>query len=143
MTEEKAKKEEKKPEVKAKQETKEEKPQAKKEKAPAKKQKESSSARPDIEAGNVVKVHQKLKEGDKERTQVFEGIVIAKQGKTEFDRTITVRKVCNGGFGVERIFPVASPLIEKIEVIKKPKVRRSKLYYLRKSPRKMRELLTK
>lgn len=97
----------------------------------------------DLKAGNVVKVYQKLKEGDKERTQIFEGVIIAKRGKTELDRTITVRKVCEGGYGVERIFPVASPLIKKIEVVKKPKVRRSKLYYLRKSPRKMRELLTR
>ena len=98
---------------------------------------------PNIKAGNVVRVYQKLKEGDKERTQIFEGIVIAKSGKTELDRTITVRKVCEGGWGVERIFPVSSPLIEKIEVTKTPRVRRSKLYYLRQSPRKMRELLTK
>lgn len=96
-----------------------------------------------IKAGNVVRVYQRLKEGDKERTQIFEGVVIAKSGKTEFDRTITVRKVCEGGWGVEKIFPVSSPLIEKIEVIKTPRVRRSKLYYLRKSPRKMRELLTR
>lgn len=95
---------------------------------------------PEIYPGNVVKVYQKITQGDKFRTQIFEGIVIAKQGKTDEDRTITVRKISEGGYGVERIFPLASPLISRILVIKKPRVRRAKLYYLRKSPQKLREL---
>jgi len=74
---------------------------------------------------------------------MFEGVVIAKKGKTENDRTITVRKVSEGGYGVERIFPLASPLISKITVLKKPKVRRAKLYYLRHSPRELKELKEK
>lgn len=97
----------------------------------------------EIKPGNVVQVHQKIVQGDKFRTQIFEGVVIAKRGKTDQDRTITVRKVSEGGYGVERIFPLASPLISKIAVLKKPKVRRSKLYYLRHQPRKLKELKDK
>ena len=85
---------------------------------------------PDIRPGDLVKVHQKIKEGDKERIQIFEGIVIARKHGKGVSSTITVRKVVEG-IGVERIFPVHSPSIEKIEVVKSRKVRRSKLYYLR------------
>ena len=85
---------------------------------------------PEIKSGCTVKVHQKIKEGDKERIQIFEGIVIARKHGQGINSTITVRKVTDG-IGVERIFPVHSPSIEKIEVVKKGKVRRSKLYYLR------------
>ncbi|PIS42135.1 MAG: 50S ribosomal protein L19 [Candidatus Kerfeldbacteria bacterium CG08_land_8_20_14_0_20_40_16] len=98
---------------------------------------------PDLKPGNVVQVYQKIAQGDKFRIQMFEGVVIAKKGKTENDRTITVRKVSEGGYGVERIFPLASPLISKITVLKKPKVRRAKLYYLRHSPRELKELKEK
>jgi large subunit ribosomal protein L19 len=84
----------------------------------------------EIRPGDTVKVHQKIKEKDKERIQVFEGLVIAAKHGKGVNGTITVRKV-SFGVGVERIFPIHSPRIEKIEIIKKSKVRRSKLYYLR------------
>jgi len=85
---------------------------------------------PEIKVGMTVKVHQKIKEGNKERIQIFEGIVIAKKHGKGISSTITVRKVVEG-IGVERIFPLHSPSIEKIEVVKSAKVRRAKLYYLR------------
>jgi len=84
----------------------------------------------DFETGDVVKVYRKIKEGDKERIQVFEGIIIAIKGKQSSSPMITVRKVSDG-IGVEIILPVLSPNIEKIEIVKKAKIRRSKLYYLR------------
>jgi len=86
---------------------------------------------PNLQSGDTVKVYQKIKEGDKDRTQVFEGQVISRKHGKEIGSTITVRKVISG-VGVERIFPLHSPLIEKIEVVRKVKVRRAKLYYLRK-----------
>lgn len=85
---------------------------------------------PDIRPGDTVKVYQKIKEGDKDRIQVFEGQVLARKHGKEMGSTITVRKIISG-VGVERIFPLHSPLIEKIEIAKKVKVRRAKLYYLR------------
>lgn len=105
--------------------------------------KEEKREIPEVESGYVVKVHQKIIQGDKTRTQIFEGVIIAKRGKTKADRTITVRKVATGGYGVERIFPLESPNVLKIEVIKKPKTRKSKLYYLREAPRKLKELKDK
>jgi len=85
----------------------------------------------EIRPGDLVKVYQKVKEGGKEKTQVFEGIVIAKKHGKELGATITVRREISG-IGVEKIFPLHSPLIEKIEILKRQKVRRAKLYYLRK-----------
>lgn len=85
---------------------------------------------PDIHPGDTIKVHQKIKEGTKERIQIFEGIVIAKKHGVGISATITVRKVVEG-VGVERIFPLHSPNIAKFEVLRSGKVRRSKLYYLR------------
>ncbi|NLJ58582.1 MAG: 50S ribosomal protein L19 [Tissierellia bacterium] len=79
--------------------------------------------------GDTVKVHVRIKEGNRERIQIFEGIVIKKQGGSN-RATFTVRKI-SYGVGVERTFPVHSPKIEKIEVVRKGKVRRAKLYYLR------------
>ena len=87
---------------------------------------------PDVRPGDTVRVHQKIKEGDKERIQVFEGIIIARKHGKEAGATITVRKIISG-IGVERIFPIHSPTIEKIEILKRGKVRRAKLYYLRKA----------
>ncbi len=84
-----------------------------------------------IRPGDTVCVSQKIKEGDKERIQVFEGVIIARKHGKEAGATITVRKVISG-IGVERIFPLHSPTIEKIEVLKRGRVRRAKLYYLRK-----------
>jgi len=79
--------------------------------------------------GDTVKVHVKIKEGDKYRIQVFEGVVIARK-HNGISSTFTVRKV-SSGYGVERIFPTNSPIIEKMEVVKSGKVRRARLYYLR------------
>mgnify|MGYP001601120515 FL=1 len=85
----------------------------------------------DIRAGDVVRVHQKIKEGDKTRIQIFEGLVLARKHGTEAGATFTVRKV-SGGVGVERIYPLHSPNIEKIEIVKRSaKIRRAKLYYIR------------
>jgi len=95
---------------------------------------------PDIRPGDTIKVHQKIKETAKkgksakqevkERIQVFEGQVIARKHGKGVNSTITVRKVISG-VGVEKIFPVHSPIIDKIELVKKGKAKRSKLYYLR------------
>jgi len=84
---------------------------------------------PDFRAGDTVKVHAKIKEGDKERIQVFQGVVIRKR-KGKMGATFTVRKV-SYGIGVERIFPVHSPNIDKVEIVSRGKVRRGRLYYMR------------
>ena len=84
---------------------------------------------PDFRSGDTVRVHVKVKEGARERIQVFEGVVIAMSGKG-IARTFTVRKM-SSGIGVERTFPVNSPIIDKIEVVRFGKVRRAKLFYLR------------
>ena len=84
---------------------------------------------PDFKPGDTVKVNFKIQEGDKERIQIFEGVVIRRrQGNTR--GTFTVRKI-SYGIGVERIFPLHSPYIDKIEVVSQGRVRRSRLYYLR------------
>ncbi|MFC1623491.1 50S ribosomal protein L19 [Patescibacteria group bacterium] len=85
---------------------------------------------PELKAGDVVKVHRKIKEGDKERIQIFEGMVIAIKGGQSSSPTMTVRKVSQG-VGVEVILPIYSPDIEEIELVKRASVRRSKLYYIR------------
>ncbi|PIZ76450.1 50S ribosomal protein L19 [Candidatus Peregrinibacteria bacterium CG_4_10_14_0_2_um_filter_38_24] len=85
---------------------------------------------PEIKAGDTVKVYQKIKEGDKERIQAFEGLVIAVSSGTGVNATITVRKIVQG-VGVEKVIPVYSTNVEKIEVKKRSKVRRAKLYYMR------------
>ena len=85
---------------------------------------------PAVRVGDTVRVFQKIKEGAKFRTQVFEGIIIARKHGSQAGATITVRRV-SGEFGVERVFPLYLPTIEKIEVVKHSKVRRAKLYYLR------------
>jgi len=84
---------------------------------------------PDFTSGDTVKVHVKIKEGEKERIQMFQGVVI-KKTKGLAGARFTVRKI-SGGIGVERIFPLHSPSLSKIEVITRGRVRRSKLYYLR------------
>ncbi|MEK7151659.1 MAG: 50S ribosomal protein L19 [Patescibacteria group bacterium] len=99
----------------------------------------SGKTLPDIRPGQTIKVHQKIKDGAKTRTQVFEGIVIARKHGKGPSSTITVRKISNG-VGVERIFPLHMPNIEKFEIIRSSKVRRAKLYYLRdKSARETRK----
>ena len=85
---------------------------------------------PNLSPGDTVKVHVKIKEGEKERIQAFQGVVIS-QRKGSSNSTFTVRKV-SYGIGVERIFPMHSPIIDKIEVITRGRVRRAKIYYLRK-----------
>jgi len=87
---------------------------------------------PDLRPGDTVRVHQKIKEGDKERIQVFEGRVLARKHGRGINSTITVRKTISS-VGVERVFPVHSSIIEKIEIVKRERVRRAKLYYLRKA----------
>src|SRR5690349_10625722 len=88
-----------------------------------------STAHPEFRPGDTVRVHVKIKEGDKERLQAFEGTVIAKKN-TGMGQTVTVRKV-SFGQGVERIFPLHARIIDHIDVVRTGKVRRAKLYYLR------------
>ena len=84
---------------------------------------------PKVEVGDTVRVHIKVKEGNRERIQVFEGTVIAKK-HGGIEETLTVRRI-SYGIGVEKVFPLHSPVIEKIETVRTGKVRRAKLYYLR------------
>ncbi|OGF89031.1 50S ribosomal protein L19 [Candidatus Giovannonibacteria bacterium RIFCSPLOWO2_02_FULL_43_11b] len=84
----------------------------------------------DLRPGDSVRVWQKIKEGDKTRLQAFEGLVLARKHGTEAGATFTVRKVSDG-IGIERVFPLYSPVIEKIEILRRGKVRRAKLYYVR------------
>lgn len=84
---------------------------------------------PKFNTGDTVRVHAKVKEGNRERIQVFEGTVLKKQGGSSRE-TFTVRKISNG-VGVEKTWPLHSPIVEKVEVIRRGKVRRAKLFYLR------------
>lgn len=98
----------------------------------------------DFRAGDTIKVWQRIKEGEKSRLQAFEGMVIARKHGSEPGATVTLRKV-SSGVGVERIFPLYSPTIEKIEIVSRSKVRRAKLYYIREKAaretrRKMKQL---
>jgi len=108
---------------------------------------------PDIKPGDMVRVYQKIKEtpleakdskkeSEKERIQVFEGIVLARKHGQGISSTVTVRKIIDG-VGVERIFPLHSPSIEKIEIVSRGRVRRAKLYYLRKRAGKKAKLKRK
>lgn len=94
---------------------------------------------PEIRPGDTVRVYQKIREGDKERIQVFEGLVIARKHGKGITSTIIVRKIISG-VGVERIFPLHSPTIEKIETLRRGRVRRAKLYYLRRAKGKRAKL---
>jgi len=85
---------------------------------------------PEIKPGMVVKVWQKIKEGEKTRLQAFEGLILSRKHGNEAGATFTVRKVVDG-VGVERIFPMYSPMIDEIEIVRRSKVRRSKLYFVR------------
>ncbi len=91
---------------------------------------ETRAKHPNFRAGDTVNVHVKIREGSKERVQQFQGTVIQRKNASTNGETFTVRKVLNG-VGVERIFPLLSPSIEKIEVIRSGKVRRARIYYLR------------
>jgi len=84
----------------------------------------------DLRTGDTVKVHQKIQEKNKTRIQIFEGMILARKHGTEAGATLTVRRSANG-YGVEKIFPLYSPMIDKIELVKRSKVRRAKLYYIR------------
>lgn len=85
---------------------------------------------PEIKTGQTVRVHQRIKEGAKERIQPFEGLVLAVKHGRGLDGTFTVRKISEG-IGVERVYPLHSPTIDKIEILKTSKVRQSKIYYMR------------
>jgi len=85
---------------------------------------------PHLKTGHTVKVHQRIKEGNKERIQIFEGLVLKLNSGHGADKSFTVRKIVDG-IGVEKVFPLYSPLLEKIEVVTESKVRRAKLYYMR------------
>lgn len=89
---------------------------------------------PEFRPGYTVRVHQKIQEKDKERIQIFEGVVISRNKGNSAEATFTVRKITSG-VGVERIFPLHSPRIAKIEVVKRAQPRRAKLYYLRRKQR--------
>lgn len=96
----------------------------------------------DMRPGMTVRLYQKIKEGEKERVQMFEGLVISVSGKNDMERSMTMRKISHG-VGVEKIIPLASPTIEKIEVVKKAKVRRAKLYFMRKYGKRLKEIFVK
>ncbi len=105
------------------------------------------SSKFDIKPGDIVRVHETIKEKDakgkeKQRIQVFEGIVLAHKHGNEIGATITVRKE-SGGVGVEKIFPLNSPLIKKIEVKGKIKSRQAKLYYLRSYKKRLKKVISK
>jgi len=87
-------------------------------------------AKLDLRAGDSVRVHQKIAEGEKTRIQIFDGLVLARKHGKEAGGTFTVRKIASG-VGVEKIFPLYSPNIDKIEVVKRSRVRRAKLYHIR------------
>jgi len=103
---------------------------------------------PLLKAGVTVKVHQIIKEKntkgeEKTRIQIFEGIILSRHGGKAKNATITVRKVASGGIGVERIFPIFSTAIDKIEPVKEAKVRRAKLHYIKDSKKKLSEKMIK
>jgi len=91
---------------------------------------------PELQAGDVIKIFRKIKEGAKERVQMFQGTIIAIKGGQSSSRMITVRKVSDG-IGVELILPLSSPQIEKIEFVKRTSARRAKLYFVRKKSQKV------
>lgn len=121
-----------------KEENKEELKEVKEEKGEKVKEKETSLEKkeekkiPEIRPGDTIKVYERVKEKDKIKIHPFEGIVIARKHGNEIGATITVRTI-RSGVGMEKTFPIHSPIIEKIEIVKRGKVRRAKLYYLRKA----------
>ena len=117
---------------------KEEKPKTEPAKKEAKNEAPKKKKFPEIKPGYTIRIYQTIKEGKKERQQYFEGMVLGISGKTPQTRTVTLRKFSEG-VGVEKIFPLGSPTIAKVEIIKKAKVRKSKLYYLRSYKKKLKE----
>ena len=97
--------------------------------------------KPEINVGDTVKVHCRIKEGEKERIQIFEGFVLKRQNGG-IGETFTVRRIASG-VGVEKTFPIHSPLVEKIEVVKRGKVRRARLHYMRERTGKSAKIKTK
>jgi len=98
----------------------------------------------DVRPGMTVRVYEKIKDvtakgEERERLQAFEGVVLGRRGGTTAGATITVRKIASG-VGVEKIFPLASPIVAKIDIVKRARVRRAKLYYLRENPKKLKEV---
>ena len=106
--------------------------------ADKKEEKPKKASLPEIRPGMTIRLYQRIKEGKKERSQYFEGIVLSIKGKTPETRTVTLRKISEG-VAVEKIFPLGSPTIDKIEILKKAKVTQSKLYYLRDYTKKLKE----
>jgi len=88
------------------------------------------AGRPDFKAGDTVNVHYKIKEGSKERIQQYQGTVLQRRNEGSSGETFTVRKISNG-IGIERIFPLLSPNIDKIDLVRRGRVRRARLFYLR------------
>ncbi len=86
---------------------------------------------PELRAGDTVRVHQKIREGNKERIQVFEGLVMAVRGGKGINGTFVVRRIASNGIGVEKTFPLHSPNVEKVERLKSSKVRQARLFYMR------------
>lgn len=101
----------------------------------------------DIKPGMTVRVHEKIKDktdkGEKERVQIFEGMVIARHGRNQSQATLTVRKIGANGVGVEKIYPLNAPAIAKIEPVSQAQVRRAKLYFLRDYKKKLKEVPVK
>ena len=93
---------------------------------------------PELRPGYTVRLHLRISEGKKDRIQMFQGMIIAMSGKTATTKTMTIRKVTQG-YGVEKIIPLALPSLEKVEILRKAKVRRSKLYFLRDYKKKLKE----
>lgn len=92
---------------------------------------ESNPNIPELRPGDTVRVHARIVEGNRERIQVFQGVIIRMRRGTAANANFTVRRIAAGGIGVERTFPLHSPRVEKVEVVKRAHVRRSKLYFLR------------
>lgn len=93
---------------------------------------------PELKSGYTVRLHLRISEGKKDRTQIFEGMILSIKGKSDATRMITVRKESKG-YGVEKIVPLALPTLEKIEVVKKAKVRKQRLYYVKNYTKRLKE----